>query len=233
MSFLDPAIFYIVAFGGGAVLLAAILHILQEAGRRLGGDGPRTARRLSIGLLAWAAMVLVYSRISGPGVEWFWPAVIPPLAIGAAVAFTPSVSALLGVISLPKLIGLQVYRTVGAIFLFAYFFTETAMSREFAVAAGWGDVLTGVLAVPTALAVLFRWPAYRLAVILWCAIGVGDLILAPTMGALYGGPEMDDWPLSLIPLFYGPPLGILLHIWALRALYLQRAATTAPQAATA
>ena len=80
-----------------------------------------------------------------------------------------------------------------------------------------------MLAIPVALAAYARVRMWQLLVIIWCLIGAGDLILAPLTAILYGGPGVDDFPINVIPIFLGPPLGILLHVVTLRALWLQRA----------
>ena len=63
------------------------------------------------------------------------------------------------------------------------------------------------------------------ALIGWSIIGIGDLILAPASARMFGaGEALIGFPLNLIPLFLGPPFGILLHLWTLRAFYLKRSA---------
>ncbi len=144
--------------------------------------------------------------------------------IGLGLTFTEPVRQILGQVSIAGLVGLQVYRNAGAVFLIAYFFSDMGLSREFAVNAGWGDILTGMLAIPVALAAHARLPFWRTVVVVWCFIGAGDLVLAPATAVLYGGPGVDDFPINVIPIFLGPPLGILLHAVTLRALWLQRGA---------
>ena len=59
--------------------------------------------------------------------------------------------------------------------------------------AGWGDILTGMLAIPVALAVAARIRFWPLLVVAWCLIGAGDLVLAPLTAVLYGGPTVDGF----------------------------------------
>ena len=93
--------------------------------------------------------------------------------------------------------------------------------RGFALNAGWGDVLTGVLALPVGTMVMRRMSGHGVALVLWSIIGIGDLILAPVSAWLYGAQDLVTFPLNSIPLFLGPPLGILLHIVTLRIYYLR------------
>jgi hypothetical protein len=45
-----------------------------------------------------------------------------------------------------------------------------------------------------------------------------DLIVAPAAAILSQAQVLGLYPLSLIPLFLGPPLGILTHVYSLRNL---------------
>ncbi|MEM1048435.1 MAG: hypothetical protein AAGL24_19950 [Pseudomonadota bacterium] len=219
----DKILFFVIIYGVGTAVLIFLTHILREAGNAAGGNGSRTASRMVMALWLWAAIANAYALlVIGDTFLWFVPSVVLPLVVGFSSTFMEPVRHVLRHISLAKLIIVQVYRNAGAVFLIAYYVTGTYMSKEFADNAGWGDVLTGMLAIPTALAALYRIPFWRLAVIVWCAIGIGDLILAPVTAQIYGGMRSDDFPINAIPIFFGPPLGILLHLVALRALALQR-----------
>ena len=120
-----------------------------------------------------------------------------------------------------RLVFLQVYRVAGGVFVYAYYVGDEALSRGFALNAGWGDVLTGLLAVPVGVLVMRRVRGHAVALVLWSLVGIGDLILAPVSARLYGALELDTFPFNTIPLFLGPPLGILLHVVALRTCWLR------------
>lgn len=214
-------LFFVIIYGVGLAVLLFVSHTLLDAGRKAGGDGITTASRLVTGLWVWAIFANAYALVVANGFIWLAPAVAIPIIVGVSITFLEPVKHILRNVGITKLVAVQFYRNAGAVFLIAYFITGTYMSREFAVNAGWGDVLTGMLAVPTALAAYYRVPLWRAAVVIWCFIGVSDLILAPVTAALYGGPRTDDFPINAIPIFFGPPLGILLHLIALRTLWLQ------------
>lgn len=218
----DNILFFVIIYSVGLAVLMFLTQTLRQAGAAAGPNGQRTAQALIIGLWTWAVAANIYALVAGRGIIWLAPTFIVPLAVGVAITFLEPVKDLLRHISVARLVAVQLYRNAGAIFLIAYFITGTYMSREFAVTAGWGDVLTGMLAIPTALAALYRVPLWQVAVVAWSAIGIGDLILAPVMAQLYGGPNSDDFPINTIPIFFGPPLGILLHLIVLRTLWLQR-----------
>ncbi|MEM8813652.1 MAG: hypothetical protein AAGF59_13635 [Pseudomonadota bacterium] len=222
---IEPNLLYgLIIYGVGIAVLVFLSHTLMEAGRRMAPDGRRTAIRLVTGLWIWAAATNLYALNTGPEFVWLAPAIALPIALITTLTYVAPVSRLLENISVAKLVGVQVYRNAGAVFLLAHFGFGHYLSREFALNAGWGDVLTGVLAVPVAAAAYYRVRFWEALVAAWCLIGTADLIVAPITAQIYGAMRIDDFPLNSIPLFFGPPLGISLHIVAVRALWLQRQA---------
>ncbi len=219
------------------VVYGIVLGVLLSLTRTLAaaGDAARerpTANRLILAIWVWAALATVYALNVGTAFLWLAPSLFIPLVAGLGVTFLKPAKRILRRISIASLVGVQVYRLIGAVFLILYFFTDSDLSRAFALNAGWGDVLTGLLAIPVALAAAYRIRFWPVMVVLWCLFGIGDLILAPITAQLYGGPAVDGFPLNILPILLGPPLGILLHLLALRSLWLQRAATGADAAGT-
>jgi hypothetical protein len=58
----------------------------------------------------------------------------------------------------------------------------------------------------------------------WNLFGTLDLIVAPATALLFHAAVLGIYPLALVPLFLGPPLGILTHILSLRNLAVARTA---------
>lgn len=113
------------------------------------------------------------------------------------------------VLALPPslLIGLNSFRVVGVLFLFLEHFGR--LSGPFPVSAGWGDIITGALALPIACA-LAHVPKW--AIFCWNAFGALDLIVAVGLGlasannsplqmihAGAGSEAMQHLPFSLVP----------------------------------
>jgi len=115
------------------------------------------------------------------------------------------------------LIGVQSYRVAGGMFLWP-FLAAGALPASFALPAGIGDVLTGIAAPAVALAIARGWPSARAWAIAWNCFGILDLILAPVAAVISRAPNVGRFPLVVVPLFLGPPLGILTHIYSLRNL---------------
>ena len=221
MTAFDSALVYLTVFGTSAVVLVLLGRWVRDAGRRLGPGPSRVANAIALAFVAWFAVAIVVSLTAGLTFPNLAPMLAVPWTLGLWVMFTRSGSQILAAIPVHRLIALSIYRVAGAIFLYCYYCCAT-LSRGFALNAGWGDVLTGVLAAPVAWAVWKRVPYAGAMLVIWSLIGIGDLILAPASAAIYGAGRLEDFPISLIPLFLGPPFGILLHFITLRAAWLQR-----------
>ena len=143
------------------------------------------------------------------------------------MARSASLKAVLDAIPLPWLIGIQLYRVVGVIFLALYSLGQ--LPGEFAIPAGGGDVLIG-LAAPLVAYGLYQGYAWsQRAAIFWNVAGVVDLAVAIGTGFLSSpGPLhvlaadnpnhlITAFPLALVPLF-AVPLSVVLHLAALKRL---------------
>ena len=125
------------------------------------------------------------------------------------------------------LVGVQLYRVLGVIFLILY--AGGHLPGLFALPAGLGDTLVGILA-PLVAASFARSPEHSARrVRLWNLLGIADLVIAVTMGfltspspfqiAAFDRPSglIAMFPLSLIPVF-AIPMSILLHLASLQKL---------------
>jgi hypothetical protein len=115
------------------------------------------------------------------------------------------------------LIRVQTYRMAGLMFLFP-FLSFGLVPAAFAVPAAVGDFLTGLAAPFVASAVARRRPGALAWATAWNLFGILDLVVAPTAAVLSGAQVVALYPLALVPLFVGPPLGILTHLASLRNL---------------
>jgi hypothetical protein len=109
-----------------------------------------------------------------------------------------------------------------------------AVSSAFALPAGTGDVLVGLLALPVAHLLYARSAAAHRAAIAWNVLGLVDFTIAIGMGILTTpGPlqlvvpdvpnaELGTFPMVMIPTF-AVPSSILLHALSLRQLRRQAA----------
>jgi hypothetical protein len=152
--------------------------------------------------------------------------IVLPLLVGAWLLRPEgSFGRVLAAAPLHSLVGLQVYRIAGAVFILAW--ADGRMPGAFALPAGLGDIAVG-LSAPLVAARLRRGPAQSLSTAaLWNRVGIADLLLAVTLGALSSptpfhpdalgkpNPLISRLPFVLIPVF-AVPLSFLLHLLTLR-----------------
>jgi hypothetical protein len=125
---------------------------------------------------------------------------------------------------------IQFFRIEGGIFLILL--NQNLLPPQFALPAGIGDIFIGITSLPVAWAlhnkklwapIVTRW---------WCYLGILDLIIAVTMGALTSPSPLQNlislpfeptnlligtYPLVMIPIFR-VPFAITLHLLVLRKL---------------
>jgi hypothetical protein len=115
------------------------------------------------------------------------PAAIPilfvtPIATVVALAsFSPAVRESLLAIPMPVLVGLNAIRILGAFFLVLA--AAGRLGGPFPQSAGWGDIITGIFAIPLALAAARGSPNRRL-IGAWNLFGMLDLIVAVALGTM-------------------------------------------------
>jgi len=155
-------------------------------------------------------------------------AILLPVIVGAPVLLSSKrIGQLLDAMPTTWLIALQLYRIFGSQWL-AYWL-RGLLPGLWALPAGTGDVLTGLLAVPAAMALATGTADGRKAGIFWNVFGLADLAVAITLWMIMSpgplqliipdGPSMalDRFPNVLTPAFV-VPCSILLHLLSLRQL---------------
>jgi hypothetical protein len=135
---------------------------------------------------------------------------------------------LLDAIPASWLVGVQVYRIFGSVFLVGWL--NGSLPGVFAVPAGAGDTLVGILALPVAALLAAPARGARTAAIAWNVLGILDLVDAVALGFLsspgpqqlirtgFSGPSpLSAYPLVMIPAF-AVPMSLLMHALSLRQL---------------
>jgi hypothetical protein len=113
------------------------------------------------------------------------------------------------------LIALHLTRFVGIYFLWLY--NQGLLPRNFAVPAGWGDIVVALLAVVVLVAFRPQTPSGRTAILIWNVIGLTDILMVLARGAEMARTDplfqagFTALPLSLLPTFI-VPLIIVTHI---------------------
>jgi hypothetical protein len=151
-----------------------------------------------------------------------------PTILGSLLVRSQTFKRWISRVPLHALVGVQLYRVLGGLFLVAY--AQGDMPGEFALPAGIGDILVGLGAVIVAVVLLKRGEQRaRSLVLAWCAFGILDLVVAVATGFLSAPSPLqqlaiDDpnaaivsYPFVLIPTFL-VPVSIILHVYAIARL---------------
>jgi hypothetical protein len=216
-----------------------VWRILSSAALR-SGVPPAGQRRVRIGsaifLIAWLGGILLLA----PPAEslatrdpFYITPLIPLFVLGPITIVllliwgSQTFRHVLAATSLPALIGVQVYRTIGAVFLILL--SQGQLPAHFALPAGWGDIAVGLSAPFVAFAVARGAPAGRSLAALWSVLGLLDLMVAVGMGTGFLAPllslgprlpsagAMGVFPMIVVPAF-AVPVSVLLHLIVLARL---------------
>ncbi|MGB6087921.1 MAG: hypothetical protein WBG26_00375, partial [Candidatus Binataceae bacterium] len=213
----------------------------------IGAIGDTATYALLVGVLVWfsplsgskklavlaAATVwgMVIAAVAGgggfaPGVIGPLPAPALPLVAFLALLFgswllSARFRSALQSVPMPVLVGLNVARIGGIFFLILA--AQGGLSAPFAPSAGWGDIITGVLAIPLTIAVA-RSGDFPVALDLWNAFGALDLVAAISLGLLSapgtpfrlffeapGTLAMSGFPWVMVPSLL-VPLYLVIHL---------------------
>ena len=164
--------------------------------------------------------------------------ILPILLGGALIWRSPKVARIIDAVPQSWIVGVQLYRAVGVMFLVLY--TAGKLPGLFAWPAGIGDILVGVSAPIVALAYA-RSPARNGDLVsAWNWFGIGDLVIAVATGFM-SSPSLIQpfaveppnllitlYPLVLVPIFL-VPLSILLHIASLTKLRREATSPSTPK----
>ena len=184
-------------------------------------------------LIAWLAVAIIFGDRNNFPLEREHLR----LPLSLVVAFGPQ---LLGILALflsrplrqvnaamPRtwLIWVQIDRVAGFIFLLYLYYG--ILPATFAIPAAVGDFLTGVTAPFVALALARRQRHAVMWATAWNLFGILDMIVAPAAAFLSRAAVIGMYPLNLVPLFIGPPISILAHVYSIRNLHVA-ASSVAP-----
>ena len=207
----------------GTILLTALAVILVVTLVPREGHGV-TRARLAVGLSAW---FLVAAALGMAGAF-----ASPALPVGVAVGIAVFAPVILGAgpvaltrghgIPLTTLVAVHIGRVLGVAFLLLY--SAGRLPYTLAHSAGWGDIATGILAIPLVWAIRRRAAGWRWLTAAWNALGMADLLAAVTLGVgsapgslvrfnfeAPGSGAIVTFPWVLIPAFF-VPFYLLTHV---------------------
>ncbi len=130
------------------------------------------------------------------------------LLFGFVLMFSHTFRQLLTITPMHWIIGIQVFRVLGAMWLIGY--AQGQLPGLFALPAGIGDTLTGLTAPLVAYWYYKNGKGARLIAFIWCLFGTLDLLDAITLANLTNPALIGVLPFVLIPAF-GVPRSLVLH----------------------
>jgi hypothetical protein len=232
----------LVSLATNFAVAAGVWLILSSAASR-SGLPPNTQRKVRIGtglfLAAWLGTALALAPAPDTLLardQFFLTPLIPLFIVGPvslvllAIGLSGNLRRVLAAASLPAIIGVQLYRTIGLLFLILL--AQGQIPAHFALPAGWGDIAVGLSAPILALALARGSRGARPLAITWNGLGLLDLVIAVGMGSGFLAPllapdlgarvppaaAMGVFPMILVPTF-AVPVSVLLHLVALARLW--------------
>jgi hypothetical protein len=227
---------YFVATGTAATLVA-ILYGLNRALAEAHWTAPergRTVLTAATVLLGWLALSVSLAafgiyHVAANKIPTLQYGIVLPILIGALLIWrSDAIRRVLDAVPQPWLVGVQLYRALGVVFLILY--AGGKLPALFAWPAGIGDIAVGLLAPVVGFAYA-RAPRDAAGLVgAWNVFGILDLVIAVTTGFMTApsflqpievqpnSDLMTVLPMVLIPV-YLVPLSIVLHLASLAKLH--------------
>ena len=196
-----------------------------DAQKRLATDRNGAPRGALLALVVWLLAAVV---IGATGLLARLP--VPPPAVAGAITLSllvaimaaPGFRAEIRRFSLRSFVLFHLTRVAaGGYFLFLY--ARGTLPAEFALPAGWGDIIVGLAAAAVALSCIpIRTPWQRAALLTWNTLGLLDILFVLSTGVrlFLGDPvimaSFARLPLALLPTFVVPVVlvtHVLIFIW--------------------
>jgi hypothetical protein len=235
MSVPDFLPYYVLIGTAGIVLVILYgLHLALARAAWSREERLRTVRAVAFFLIGWLAAAIALGtagifHTTASDIPTIQYGILVPILIGALLLWrSPLVARIIDAVPQQWLVGVQLYRALGLIFLILY--ASGKLPGLFAWPAGVGDILVGVLAPVVALSYVRNPFKNGNLVFAWNTFGIADLIVAVTAGFV-SAPSfvqpivvqprselMTVLPMVLIPVFL-VPLSIVLHLASLAKLH--------------
>lgn len=199
------------------------------------GIAPQQSRNIRAGIVVFYMLYLLYVSVfslrgvfdvdSVPPKVMIWAGMPLMLILFGFIGNTKLFKTLLRSATLESLVAVHIFRVVGVFFIIIYY--HQLLPARFAFAAGLGDIITAILALPVARMVAKKSPGSIPAVYAWNILGIIDiidlLVIAVITGANGNLREMTVFPFVWFPAF-APATILFLHTAVFRKLYQLRKA---------
>jgi hypothetical protein len=212
-------------------VITAFLMVLVVNALTIFMDVPRSTKLLLAGGIGlWIGLCAAASAAGTVAITQPFPIiglfVGLPLAAGAIAWAVPAGRAALLSIPMPVMIGLNVGRVAGALFLVLE--AQGRLAGPFPFFAAWGDIITGLLALPIMRLAATTGVSHWTPIAAWNLFGTADLVNAIALGVMSaegsplqifhaapGSAAVQQLPWSFVPTVL-VPFYLILHgvIWA-------------------
>jgi len=210
------------------VYVSYVFHKALGKARQSGTDISILAASMPIIILFYASLALflgvrgTYIHDLGTILPMVF-ALAVPLSVGLLLLLDPGFRAVVDHVDVSWLMAIQMFRTIGYVFLIL--FDLNMLSKWFALGAGYGDILVGLLA-PVATYLWVQKARYAKSfAIFYNVLGIIDFLVIAIPSYLISLPALNNvgpnselmnyFPMVMIPTFIAP-LFIILHFYSLR-----------------
>jgi hypothetical protein len=232
------------ASGAPTVASRLTIHVMTALGLWLGLERteltPAARRNVWLAVMIpftlwlaviWSAAINGAFKTGAAAIPLLPLAIFAPVAVGVPILLSSRrIGTVLDAMPASWLVALQVLRVLGSAFLIGWVYGT--VPGIFALPAGIGDVLTGLIAVPLAISLGSGSRESRRAAIAWNIFGLLDFAVALTIGQAiafrlietgFASATGGVYPVVMVPAF-GVPTWIMLHAVSLRQLWRQNRA---------
>ena len=220
--------FFLVSLSLG--LIAYIIVAGSRAAQKTSWSGAASVFSTLVaasGLLMWIGLTIVLAteREIGPHLPFLLLG--PPIALALALAFSSDMRELIDAIPIDWAVGRAIHPArviVGALFIATWY--QGLLPAIFALVAGSGEILVGLLALCVRQMILKRRRLPRKAILAWNCFGAADFMIAAAAASLAGyfgtaATVLEQFPFALVPGFL-VPIALMTHVVVFRHLIATR-----------
>ena len=179
------------------------------------------------GLLMWIGLIIVLATQRDIGPHLPFLLLGPPIALALALALSSDMRELIDAIPIDWAVGRAIQPAriiVGTLFITAWY--QELFPAVFALVAGSGEILVGLLALRVRQIILKHRRLPRKAILAWNCFGTVDFIIAAVAASFAGyfdatATALEKFPFALVPGFL-VPIDLMTHVVVFRHLILTR-----------
>jgi hypothetical protein len=218
--------FVSLALGLIAYIIVAGSHAAQKTSWS-GAASIFSTLAAAAGLLMWVGFTIVLATEREIGPQLPFMLFGPPIALAIALALSSDVREIFDAIPMDWAVGRVIHPAriiVGALFLAAWY--QGLLPAIFALLAGSGEIIAGLLSLRVRQMILKRRSLPRNAVLAWNCFGAANFVIALAATFMAGNFDvaaaaLERFPFALVPAFLAP-IALMTHVVIFRHLIITR-----------